>query len=129
MQPYITRYTQVENLYYTKAWFAYTFLPIRGNYVLVLKDKGVPKSRNHINEIECFWSFAKHWLWGIPRSYFPLYLKEMEWQFNHRHENFVVYLRRLLNMNRFPLSKNKISTILIRYYLNFLLFLKIVTII
>jgi transposase len=100
IRPYITRYTQAGSLYYTDDWFAYTFLPIRGNHVVVLKEKGVPKGRNHINGIEGFWSFAKHWLYqyrGIPKANFPLYLKELEWRFNHRNENLVVLLRRLLN--------------------------------
>jgi len=46
---------------------------------VVLKEKGVLKGRNHINGIEGFWSFAKHWLYyyrGIPKANFPLYLKE-----------------------------------------------------
>jgi transposase len=100
MRPYITQFTQAGSLYYRDDWFAYTFLPIRGNHVVVLKEKGIPKGRNYINGIEGFWSFAKHWLYqyrGIPKANFPLYLKEVEWQFNHRHENLVVLLRKLLN--------------------------------
>ena len=100
MRPYITRYTKAGSLYYTDDWFAYTFLPIRGNHVVVLKEKGVPKGRSHMNGIEEFWSFAKHWLYhyrGIPKMYFPLYLKEVEWRFNHRNENLVILLRKLLN--------------------------------
>jgi len=68
--------------------------------VVVLKEKGLPKGRNHINGIEGFWSFAKYWLYqyrGIPKFYFPLYLKEIEWRSNHRNENLVVPLRKLLN--------------------------------
>ena len=100
MQPYITRYTKAGSLYYTDDWFAYAFLPVRGNHVVALKEKGIPKGRNHINGIEGFWSFAKHWLYhyrGISSVYFPLYLKEVEWRFNHRNENLVILLRRLLN--------------------------------
>ena len=104
MQPYITRYTKAGSLYYTDDWFAYTFLPIRGDHVVVSKDKGIPKGRDHINGIEGFWSFAKHWLYqyrGINKAYFPLYLKEVEWRFNHRNENLVILLRRLLNQQIF----------------------------
>ena len=32
-------------------FFACAFLPVRGNHVVELKDKGVPKGRNHINGI------------------------------------------------------------------------------
>ncbi len=68
--------------------------------MIVLKGKGIPKGRDHINGIEDSWPFAKHWLYqyrGIPNAYFPLYLKEVEWRFNHRNENLVILLRRLLN--------------------------------
>jgi len=41
--PVITRYTKVGGFYYTEDWFAYTFLPIRGNHVVVLKEKGLSK--------------------------------------------------------------------------------------
>ena len=100
MMPLINRYTQTGSLYYTDDWFAYTSLPIRGNHVVILKEKGIPKGRNHMNWIEGFWSFAKHWLYpyrGIDKTYFPFYLKEVEWRFNHRNENLVILLRRLLN--------------------------------
>ena len=59
----ITQYTKAGSLYYTDDWFAYTFLPIRGNHVVVIKEKGLPKGRDHLNSIEGFWSYAKHWLY------------------------------------------------------------------
>jgi transposase len=100
MMPFITRYTKTGSLYFTDDWFIYTSLPIRSNHVVVLKEKGVAKGRNHINGIEGFWSFAKHWLYQYranPKAYFHLYLKEIEWRFNHKNENLVVLLRKLLN--------------------------------
>lgn len=45
--------------------------------------------RNHINGIENFWGFAKTRLkryYGINRKHFELYLKEMEFRFNHRQD-------------------------------------------
>jgi len=63
MRPFITHYVQAGNRYYTNDWFVYTFLSIRGNHVVVLKEKGISKGRNHINGVEGFWSFAKHWLY------------------------------------------------------------------
>lgn len=90
--PLITNYTKPGSLYYTDDWFAYTFFSIRGNHVVVTKEKGLPKGRDHLNGIEGFWSFAKHWLYqyrGVPKQYFHLYLKEIEWRFNHRRENLV----------------------------------------
>lgn len=44
----------------------------------------------HINGIEGFWSYAKTWLYhyrGVPKLYFNLYLKEIEFRFNHRNED------------------------------------------
>ena len=98
-------------------WFTYTFLLIRINRVVVLKEKGVHKVRNHINRIEGFWSFVEHWLCqyqGIPETYFPLYLKEVEWRFNNCHESLIVLLRKLLNQ-QISIVKEQISVISFRY--------------
>ena len=97
--PLMTQYTTPGSLYYTDDWHAYTFLDIRGDHVVIRKEKGRPKGRDHINGIEGFWSYAKHWLYhyrGVPRKYFHLYMKEIEWRFNHRNENLVKLLRTCL---------------------------------
>ena len=55
--------------------------------------------RRHINGIENFWGYAKTKLkryYGIPRTQFLLYLKEMEFRFNHRHEDLSLLIRRIL---------------------------------
>jgi transposase len=99
---YIKRYTKAGSLYYTDDWFVYVFLPIRGNHVVALKEKGVPKGRKHINGIESFWPLAKHWLHqyrGISKAYFPLYLKEAERRFNHRNENLVILITESTDFN------------------------------
>lgn len=52
----------------------------------------VSKNHNHINGIEGFWSYAKHKLYnyrGVSKANFPLYLKEMEYRYNHRKENIL----------------------------------------
>ena len=54
MMPFVTRYTRTGSLDYRDNLFAYTSLPIRGNHVVVLKEKGIPKGWNHINGIEGF---------------------------------------------------------------------------
>jgi len=38
----------------------HTFLDIRGDHVVIRKEKGRLKGRDHINGIEGFWSYAKH---------------------------------------------------------------------
>ncbi len=96
----MTKYTKPGSLYYTDDRHAYTFLDIRGNHVVIRKEKGRSKGRDHINGIEGFWSYAKHWLYhyrGVPRRYFHLYLKKIEWRFNHRNENLVKLLRTYMN--------------------------------
>jgi len=58
-----------------------------------------PSQRRHINGIENFWGYAKTKLkryYGIPRTQFFLYLKEMEFRFNHRHADLPVLIRRIL---------------------------------
>lgn len=98
--PLMVTHTKPGSLYYTDDWHAYTFLDIRGNHVTIRKEKGKPRGRNHINGIEGFWSYAKHWLYhyrGVPKKHFHLYLKEIEWRFNHRNENQVMLLRKLLS--------------------------------
>ena len=98
--PIILEHTQHGSLYYTDEWFAYTSLDIEGNHVVVKKEKGRPKGRDHLNGIEGFWSYAKHFLYqyrGVPKQYFHLYLKEVEWRFNHRTEDLSLVLRTLLN--------------------------------
>jgi len=59
--------------------------------------------RKHINGIENFWGYAKTKLrrhYGLPRVHFFLYLKEMEFRFNHRHENLQLLLRRILKSRK-----------------------------
>jgi len=41
----------------------YASLSIRGDHVVISKEKGKPNGKNHINSIEGFWSYAKHWLY------------------------------------------------------------------
>ncbi|MBM4121355.1 MAG: IS1595 family transposase [Nitrospira sp.] len=59
--------------------------------------------RRHINGIENFWGFAKTKLrryYGIRRSHFVLYLKEMEFRFNHRREDLPRLIERILKKAR-----------------------------
>lgn len=90
--PLIEAHTAVGSLYYTDDYHAYASLAVRGCHVVVQKEKGIPKGRDHVNGIEGFWSYAKHWLYqyrGVPKHRFHLYLKEIEWRYNHRDEDLV----------------------------------------
>ena len=55
--------------------------------------------RRHINGIENFWGFAKTKLrryYGISRSHFFLYLKEMEFRFNYRNHDLSKLIESIL---------------------------------
>lgn len=57
------------------------------------------RKRNHINGIENFWGFAKTKLRrynGVSRSKFFLYLKEMEFRFNHRNMELANIIKEII---------------------------------
>ena len=61
--------------------------------------------KNHINGIESFWSYAKRRLekfHGIPKSTFNLHIKECEFRFNIRDQNFYRIL--IEDLRKFPLN-------------------------
>lgn len=61
-----------------------------GKHNKINREYAFGKSHNHINGIEGFWSYAKerfHKYHGINMTNYPLYLKEMEFRFNHRNED------------------------------------------
>jgi transposase len=98
--PLVFQHTQVGNLSYSDDWHAYTWLSIKGDHLVVKKDRGVPKAkgRNHINGIEGFWSFSKNGLYqfrGTPRHHFHLCLKETEFTINNRDEDLFLLISRL----------------------------------
>jgi len=43
----VSSYFTSFSLFSIRQWFAYAFLPIWGNHVVVLKEKGISKGRNH----------------------------------------------------------------------------------
>lgn len=87
------------SLYYTDEWQAYATLRLRGDHVVIRKEKGRPVGRDHINGIEGFWSYAKNWLYpyrGVPKKFFHLYLGETCYRFNHRDEDLKPLIIKLL---------------------------------
>lgn len=98
---FILTHTKPGSLYYSDDWHAYTYLSIKGNHIVVEKNKGVPKAkgRDHINGIEGFWSYSKNRLYqcrGIPKHHFHLYLKETEFRFNNRDKNLFHLMSKFL---------------------------------
>lgn len=95
----VRKHTRPGSLYYTDDWHAYAPLAVRGDPIVVRKEGGRPKGQVHINGIEGFWSYAKHWLYtyrGVPRKVFHLYLGEVSFRFNHSDGDFYpLILRRI----------------------------------
>lgn len=101
------------SLYYTDQWQAYATLRMRGEHVIIRKQKGRPVGRDHINGIEGFWSYAKNWLYpyrGVPRKYFHLYLGEICYRFNHRDEDIKPLLINMLK----TISAHELEPILVQ---------------
>ena len=100
--PYVSAETLMEEIkkktlkgsvFYTDGWKSYASLEQYGKHNIIDHDKElVDNNHNHINGIEGFWSFAKerfHRYHGIDKENYPLYLKEMEFRFNHRSESIL----------------------------------------
>ncbi|MDI6641033.1 MAG: transposase, partial [Elusimicrobiota bacterium] len=99
IQKLIQHHTKPGSLYYTDDWYAYATLALRGEHVVVSKEKGKPKGRDYINGIEGFWSYAKHWLYqyrGVPKKFFHFYLGELSFRFNHRDEDILPSIEKML---------------------------------
>jgi len=95
----IDAHSREGSLYYTDQWQAHATLRLRGEHVMIRKQKGRPVGRDHINGIEGFWSYAKNGLYpyrGVPSQYFHLYLAEVCYRFNHREQDLKPLLFRLL---------------------------------
>lgn len=84
--------TRKGSVYYTDAFRGYRSLQRYGKHHVVSHSKQYVDRRtgNHINGIEGFWSYAKHILYnyrGVSKYHFPMYLKEIEYRYNHRTDN------------------------------------------
>lgn len=78
------------SVFYTDCFKSYKSLKQFGTHKRINKEYAFAKGRTHINGIEGFWSYAKERFMkyhGINMENYPLYLKEMEFRFNHRDED------------------------------------------
>lgn len=79
------------SIVYTDKYKAYDSLMFCGYRHLSVEHKThFSQGKVYINGLEGFWSFAKERLMkyhGIAHEKFPLYLKEMEFRYNHRNED------------------------------------------
>jgi transposase len=111
--PLIRQATTPGALYYTDNYQAYASLAVRGNHIVINKEKGRPKGRDHINGIEGFWSYAKHWLYhyrGVPKKFFHFYLGETSYRFNYRESDLYPLIHKLLRQT----EHSKIARFLVR---------------
>jgi len=109
----VRAHTRPGSLYYTDDWHAYGSLRVQGDHVVIRKERGRPKGRDHINGIEGFWSYAKNWLHplrGVPRKHLHLFSGEIRYRFDHRSEDLSPFLYKLLRSK----GMNEINPILIR---------------
>ena len=100
LAPIVKKHTKQGLLYYTDEHITYCTLDELGKHEVVTRSKDEYVRDNvHINGIEGFWSFAKNSLYayrGVPKMYFPLYLKYIEFRCNHRDENMFELLADIL---------------------------------
>jgi len=91
LMTHIRRRTRKGSVYYTDTFRSYNSLKRLGKHHRLNHSKAFAYHKgNHINGIEGFWSYAKHILYnyrGVSKYHFPMYLKEIEFRFNHRNEN------------------------------------------
>jgi transposase len=98
LMTHIRQHTRKGSVYYTDTFRSYNSLRRWGKHHRLNHGKAFAhRAGNHINGIEGFWSYTKHILYnyrGVSKYHFPMYLKEVEYRFNHRHENlFKLFLK------------------------------------
>ena len=79
------------SIVYTDKFRSYDSLMFCGyRHLRVDHQKRFSSGKVYINGLEGFWSYAKERLikhHGVSKALFPFYLKEMEFRYNHRHDN------------------------------------------
>jgi len=102
LMKHIKEKTRKGSVFYTDQFRSYKSLIFYGKHEKIDHSKTLVEYNRHINGIEGFWSYAKerfHKYHGINMKNYPLYLKEMEFRYNHRNEDiyellFNVIIRR-----------------------------------
>ena len=95
---------ELDSIVYTDGYKAYNHLSLNGfHHERVNHGETFTDGRSHINGIENFWGYAKRRLkvyhGGFKRN-FHLFIREMEFRFNHRNDkNVLKYLQDTL-LNR-----------------------------
>jgi len=91
------------SIVYTDKFRGYDALMFCGyRHLRIDHQKVFSSGKVYINGLEGFWSYAKERLikhHGVSIQKFPLYLKEMEFRYNHRNQNiFEILTKKLCNL-------------------------------
>jgi len=92
---------ELDSIVYTDGYSAYNKLSLKGfHHQRVNHAETFTDGRSHINGIENFWGYAKRRLkvyhGGFKRN-FHLFIREMEFRFNHRNDpDMLTYLKSIL---------------------------------
>jgi len=89
---------ELDSIVYTDSYSAYNRLSLKGfHHERVNHDQTFADGHSHINGIENFWGYAKRRLkvyHGGFKHNFHLFIREMEFRFNHRNDqNVLKYLQ------------------------------------
>jgi len=92
------------SIVYTDKWRGYDSLMFSGyKHMAIDHQKRFASGKVYINGIEGFWSFAKERMakhHGVSPGKFLLYIKEMEWRYNHQDKDtFSLLLDYVLGVN------------------------------
>ena len=85
---------------HTDDWKAYDGLILNGynHYRVFHSENKFARGKSHVNDIECFWSYAKRRFAkfnGLTDAKSILHLKETECRSNHRNDNFASFIERI----------------------------------
>ena len=86
---------------HTDGWKAYDGLILNGynHYRVFHHENKFVCGKSHVNEIKCFWSYAKRRFSkfnGLTDDKFILHLKESEARSNHKDDDFSVFVAKLV---------------------------------
>ena len=82
----IDQWVVPDSIVYSDHYGSYNVLDVSAfKHFRINHSERFAENQNHINGIENFWNQAKRHrrrFNGIPKSHFPLFLKDCEWRFN-----------------------------------------------
>ena len=93
-----------KSIIYTDGWRAYDGLILNGyeHYRVFHSENEFARGKSHVNGIENFWSYAKRRLAkfnGYASDKFHIHLKECEFRYNHRNEDLLPIIKKLLKLS------------------------------